>query len=247
MKTIHALILLVISLVPITLSAQEKKADKIYYVSLNFVVHQGQYEGLTILKELKEHGDFGVGTEEKLASELVLLEGKAYSIPYSGKAEPMSKETKIAFAAVKFFKADTSLSESRKMTLEELQKFLLSVLNKNSFAAIKIRTRFSDAEFRSFKKQNKPYTPVKNAPADTLKVENLDATIVGFYTPQSALVLNSPTFHFHIINVQKSTGGHLLAGEVEYADIEIDYAKGLEILLPPKQLLKEIDLNKTLK
>ena len=80
----------------------QSNKDGIFYSSLNYSVRLGQLEGTATLKELKQHGDFGVGGQNGLASEMVFLNGVAYRFPANGKGELMPDTAKFGFAAVKF-------------------------------------------------------------------------------------------------------------------------------------------------
>ena len=240
----HLICLLVILISFNGYSQASKQNDKIYYVSLNFAIQSGQWDGVSTVKEMRAHGDFGVGSEERLSSEMVMLDGKVYGIPWNGKAFLMKEDTKIAFASVKFFKADTTLTFNSSMSFHKLEEILGMIINGNSFAAIRIKTKFSSVQYRSYKKHEKPYTSTKEAVADTIIKKGMEGTIVGFYTPKSAMVLNSPSYHFHVLDIARTTGGHLLEAELEYAEIQVDYATGLEVQLPDPALLKNIDLNK---
>ncbi len=227
-----------------TLSVPVKEKDFIYYVSLNLAIQEGQLEGVQTVGEAKMQGNFGLGSEERLGSELVLLDGKAYGIPWNGKAVLLDDEVKLAFAAVKFFKADTTILFQKAMSFQELQTVLGAWLPASSFVAIHIKTRFSDVAYRSFKKQERPFVTTKKAMADTLHQKNLEAEMVGFYTPKGAQLLNSPSFHFHMVDKNRTTGGHVLGAHLDYAAIEVDYAQGLEIALPTPAQLKTVDLTK---
>jgi acetolactate decarboxylase len=228
------------------LSAQ-KTSDVIHYISLNRSIHLGQFDGSISAKELRSFGDFGVGSQEKLLGELVLVDGVAYTIPATGVAKKMPDDAKIPFAAVTFFKADKSITLSNPFKLEELEKFLDSVIVKNSFAAIRITGKFDSLKFRSYVEQQPPYKPVDEVPVREFEKSEIEATIVGFFTPESAEVLNSPRYHFHVIDKNKTTGGHLLRCTVENVKIEIDYASSLNIHLPDPGKVSHIDLDKAKK
>lgn len=53
-----------------------QKPDVIHYISLNSAIYLGQYDGTATAEDLMKHGDFGVGSEEALNSEIVFLDGK---------------------------------------------------------------------------------------------------------------------------------------------------------------------------
>jgi acetolactate decarboxylase len=221
--------------------------DGIHYVSLNHVIRAGQYDGLTTVKELKEYGDFGLGSTEKVEAELVVLDGIVYTIPNSGKAIVAGEGAKIAFSAIKFFKPDKSFKVSNVKSLNELEDLLDSALIKNSFAAIKISGIFTSIKYTCYKAQERPYKPIEDVPVTAFEKGNVEGTLVGFFTPESAKVINNPIYHFHFLDKAKSTGGHMQEIAIESAKVEIDYSTNLSIQLPDPVMMQHLDLNKPLK
>lgn len=224
-----------------------QKHDAIHYTSLNKAIYLGHYNGTSKAGALKKHGDFGVGSESKLSSELVMLDGMMYSIPATGKLARMSSEVTIAFAAVKFFKAEKTVSFKKQLTLEQLQHLLDSLIGPNKFAAIRIDGKFSSIRFRSFVEQQKPYKPIDQAEEVFFAPSNFTGTLVGFFTPKSAEVINNPIYHFHVIDQARTTGGHLTDCITEEITISIDFATQLIIDLPTIQPDQDIDLNQEFK
>jgi acetolactate decarboxylase len=223
-------------------------SDAIQYTSLNSAIYLGQYDGSATASEVIKYGDFGLGSEERLAGELILLNGIMYSIPASGRAMEIKPESKIPFAAVKFFKPEKTISVTNTFaTLKQLEQYLDSIVNQNGFAAIKVTAIFSYIKFRSFYEQQKPYSKLQEATAAIFEHENFTGTLVGFYTPKAAEVLNSPVYHFHVLDKTRQTGGHLLECAITSAKIEIDYASHLVVDLPSPGDVNHIDLNQTVK
>ena len=99
--------------------------DGIFYGSLNYSVRLGQLEGTATLKELKQHGDFGVGGQNSLAAEMVFLNGVAYRFPANGKGEIMPDTAKFGFAAVKFFKAENKWTVNKPLSMQQFQKLII--------------------------------------------------------------------------------------------------------------------------
>lgn len=240
-----ALFLLGAMLTAATLAAQSP--DAIRYISLNSAIYLGQYEGDVSANDLKKYGDFGVGSEERLAGELVMLDGKVYAIPSSGQLTTMSPNAKIPYAVVKFFVPEISVSIKRRMTLEEFEQQLDSIIGINRFAAVKVVARFSSITFRTFYEQQKPYKEISEAKERFFNHQNFTGILVGFRTPKAADVLNSPEYHFHVMDANKTTGGHLTEGIIEEATIDIDYADQLIVDLPRPDKLQHIDLSKEVK
>ena len=220
-----------------------QQSDAIHYTSLNTAIYLGQYDGTETAGELKQFGDFGLGSEERLASELILLDGVLYSIPATGKLTRMKADARIPFAAVKNFIAEKKFSIKKKLTFEQLQGVLDSLIGPNRFAAVKITGRFSFIQFRSFVEQTKPYRPLEEAEEVFFDHKDFQGTLVGFFTPKSAEALNSPVYHFHVVDQKFTTGGHLTACLIVDAIIEVDFASQLIIDLPSVENLNQINLN----
>lgn len=104
----YSYLLLTLCMMQLVAKAQQVN-DGIFYSSLNYAVQLGQFDGVAALQEVKQYGDFGVGSLHELAGELVLLKGKAYHISVDGKAGIMPDNAKLPFAAAKFFRAEKNL------------------------------------------------------------------------------------------------------------------------------------------
>lgn len=227
-----------------TFTPQQTQGDEtIYFTSLNYAIQLGQFAGVTTVKALKSSGDFGLGSEARLKGELVVLDGKFYSIDANGKARVMEDEDSISYAAIKSFRAEVNTVVKNVSSLKELEKVLAQKISENSFAAIRVHAAFRVIKFRSFEEQEEPFRPVDQVPEIKFERENITGTMVGYYTPKSAEVLNSPTYHFHFIDDARTTGGHVLDIDVAEASVEIDYAREIHIKLPEGTATEHVDLN----
>jgi acetolactate decarboxylase len=223
-----------------TIQAQET----IYYVSLNRLVRLGNYDGVRTLSEAKKHGNFGLGSIEHIAAELVLINDTAYQLSADVKTKIMDPNERLPFAAVKFFSADKVVALNKSYSLKKLQNYLDSLLNKNAFAAIRITGEFEKVEYFCYLPQEKPYKPIARAEKKITRQGNISGTLVGFYSPEAAEVINSPVYHFHFINALRNGGGHIQSLEIKNVTIEIDYAEELKIALPDPSIKMNIDLDK---
>lgn len=70
---------------------KKSKDDRIWHYSMIDAMRRGIYEGTHTVKELKTHGDFGLGTFNHLNGELVALYGIVYRISPNGKVEVASE------------------------------------------------------------------------------------------------------------------------------------------------------------
>ena len=228
-------------------SIQSFNDETIYFTSLNYAIHQGQFDGVSTVKSLRSKGDFGLGSESRLKGELVVLDGAFFSIDSEGKARLMEDGDSIAYAAIKSFTPDTRLSIENISSMEDLEELLAEQIDQNSFAAIKVHATFHTIYLRSFEEQQKPYRTVDEVPEIKFDRDDIKGTMVGYYTPRSAEVLNSPVFHFHFIDDHKTTGGHVLDIDLSKGSVEIDFAKEVHVQLPDTKSTDHVDLNTKIK
>ncbi|KAB2841222.1 MAG: acetolactate decarboxylase, partial [Melioribacteraceae bacterium] len=87
---------------------QVSKSDNIYQYGTMQKFLNREFEGTLTIKDLKTHGDFGLGTYNSVDGEMVVSDGKVYRIKTTGEAQEVGDSEISPFTVVKFFKADTS-------------------------------------------------------------------------------------------------------------------------------------------
>jgi acetolactate decarboxylase len=93
-----------------------------FQVSTLGALNVGVYKGAATFAQLKQHGDFGLGTLEGLDGEMIGLDGKFYQVKSDGIAYPVADEAKTPFATVAFFHKERSLRLNGQMNYQELQQ-----------------------------------------------------------------------------------------------------------------------------
>jgi acetolactate decarboxylase len=224
--------------------SQSAPSEAIHYISLNNAIHSGQFDGISPVKWVRDLANFGVGSEEKLRSEVIVLDGSFYKVTASGELTLMKGDDQLAYAALKQFTPDTTIRYEKPFRYDEVLSYLDKVIDLNGFSAIRIDALFDFATFRCYAEQTKPYKPIDEVPEIIFTKQNVRGTLVGFYTPKSANVMNSPAYHFHFIDDEHKNGGHFKTGILRELVIQVDYAQAITIHLPPVESLKHIDLNK---
>ena len=225
----------------------QKYEDVVFQTSTINALLEGVYEGNVTYKDLKKHGDFGIGTFNGLDGEMIGLEGKFYQIKDDGMAYSVPDTMKTPFAVVTFFKPNEALFLDNTMDCNQLEKHLDTILpTKNIIYAFKIEGDFKYIKTRSVPKQSKPYPPLIESVKDqpTFEVYNVKGTIAGFWFPDYMEGINVPGYHFHLITKDKKAGGHLLECELQNVRIEIDYISELFMALPENSEFYNADLTK---
>lgn len=247
-KMMRYLLLLAICLIlvgSIAIFADNK--DTIFQVSTLSALQEGAFDGAITLGELKQHGDFAIGTFEGLEGEMIELDSQFYQIKADGKVYTPDDATKSPFAEVTYFNDNQDAKVTQPMNLQQLQDYILTLLpTKNIPYAIKITGNFMYVKTRSVPKQAKPYPRlaevVKNQP--TFEFTDQKGTIVGFWMPDYLNGVNMIGFHLHFLSNDKKAGGHLLACQILNGSIALDYAHNLNLVLPSNSDFYKIDLSK---
>lgn len=223
--------------------------DGLYQVSTINALFEGIYDGNITFKDVRRHGDFGIGTFNALDGEMVALDGKFYQIKSNGFAYPVNDTQKTPFVLVKFFRSEKTVYVERSFNYNQLSRYLDQVINsKNMPTAVKIEGLFSYVKTRSVPKQNKPYSRLAEAVKSQSVFEflNIRGTLVGFQIPEYFKGLNSPGYHFHFLSEDRKFGGHLLSCETSDIKIYLDDSKEFKLVLPDHSEFLKADLLKDL-
>ena len=80
--------------------------ERIFFCNIK---RAGIYEGTTSIAQLREHGDFGLGTFDQLDGELIAFDQDVYQLKSDGSANPATMEQKTPFAVMTFFNGGTDI------------------------------------------------------------------------------------------------------------------------------------------
>lgn len=219
--------------------------DTLTQISTIDALMTGVYDGETTLGQLKEKGDFGLGTFNALDGEMVLLDGVFYQVKSTGAVVRPALSLKTPFAAVTFFKADRTFPLKPGLTFREFIGITDGSLpTRNIFYAFKVTGTFRAVKTRSVPAQAKPYRPlsevVKKQPV--FEYSNVRGTIVGFKCPSFVKGVNVPGYHLHFLSADFSRGGHILDFVVDSAKVEIDDTREFSLILPGDSVFDKADL-----
>lgn len=217
------------------LKSTDVSGDALFQTSTLSALNAGVFDGTLTFKELKTHGDTGVGTFNHLDGEMVEVDGNIYQVKSDGVAYPVNDSMKTPFAEVTFFKPEQTVQMNGTMNLTSIEKNLQDkVLTKNAFYAVRIDGTFDYIKTRSVPAQKEPY-PVLTEAVKGQKIfefHNQTGTVVGFWCPDYMKTLNLPGYHLHFINSARSAGGHLLDLRANNISIKLDRLTEFEMDLP---------------
>lgn len=196
----------------------------------------GVYDGHMSLKELRKHGDFGIGTFGALDGEMILLDGVFYQIRADGKVSKPDLSIRTPFACVTKFAADSMEIIGEPVDMKKLEDRIDEIVPQpNRFCAFIVRGDFVSIRTRSVPAQKKPYPPLaevtKNQPVFSLS--KVRGTLIGFRSPPFVKGVNVPGYHMHFLADDLSGGGHVLEFELSRGTLEADTVhEWLNVFLP---------------
>ncbi len=203
------------------------------------------YDGILPIGELKERGDFGIGTFDRLEGEMVVVDGECYQVKVDGVAYVVPENGTTPFATVTFFDPDEKVLVEKADNMTEFGEILeTSFPSENVFYAIRIDGTFPYVKTRSVPAQDKPYPLLVDAVANqtVFEFENVSGTVVGFWSPEFVKGINVAGYHLHFITDDRKAGGHILDLRVEGAEVELDLTPNIFMALPTAGDFYNVDL-----
>jgi alpha-acetolactate decarboxylase len=222
--------------------------DTLYQVSTIDALMQGVYDGNVTIGELKKHGDFGIGTFDKLDGEMIVLDGKVWHAKSDGSVVAAADSETTPFATVTYF--DTDLRQATVDRQQNDSEFMQSMAAKlptgNMIYAVKVHGTFPSVTVRAIPPQAKPY-PNLTVAAQEQKVHtytNVTGTIVGFYTPVFLKGLNAEGYHLHFLSDDHTEGGHILDATIPAGStVQYDVTPYFTMALPTSGAFTGTDLS----
>jgi acetolactate decarboxylase len=209
--------------------------DTVFQTSTIDTLLAGVFDGNMPCGDLKSHGDFGIGTFDRLDGEMVVLDGCVFQIKADGKVYKPAPEITTPFATVCSFNPDTVFNIEQSSDYNTVEKLINEKIpNHNIFYAIKITGQFKSVKTRSVPRQNKPYPPLKEiTPTQPeFNMKDVNGVIVGFRCPAYVKGINVSGYHLHFLNADRTQGGHVLSFELTRGKCEIDNINQFSLRLP---------------
>lgn len=222
--------------------------ETIHQVSLLQGLMLGDYYGSVSVKQLKQMGDTGIGTFDKLNGELIMTDGVVYRAKHDGTIEVVPDDELIPFSNVTKFDKDIEFETKEISNIEEILKTLtenVNAKNSNQYYMVRIDGTFSKMNVRSELPQKEPYKPlveVLKTDQTFFNYENIEGTVVALYMPPYMGNLNTTGWHLHFISKDKTKGGHVLDLSISSSTITIDQTNGFELYLPDGDYFKSLNL-----
>ncbi len=221
--------------------------NTVYQTSTIDALLAGVYDGDMPLRDLRRHGDFGIGTYDNLDGEMILLDGEFHQVKADGKVYSPDLRGETPFAGVCAFRSDKTFAIPEDADMEGVEKLVdREAPNPNQFCAIRIEGQFKTMRTRSVPAQKRPFPALKEIAAaqPVFDMENVSGTIVGFRCPPYVAGLNVPGYHLHFLSRDRSRGGHILAFEMVGGTAQVDVLDRLVMQLPGTEDFAAVNLAK---
>lgn len=210
--------------------------DMIFHYSVLKALDNGVLEGNMKVGELKEHGDMGMGTFNKMNGEMIILDHIVYRISADGKVVQPDDETMIPYSIITFYHQDDTLFMKGEINYQSLKAFVdRRIPSRNFFYAFRINGDFDYVRCGGAATQEKPYNKsLVQILADRPVYERKDVrgTLVGFWCPEYVGDINTAGFHLHFLSDDHTIGGHLMEFSARSLYIGYDTKAAYKILLP---------------
>ena len=187
----------------------------LFQVSTAGALVEGLYRGVVTVAELRDHGDFGIGTLAGLDGEMVALDGRFYQARADGAVVEVADSARCPYAVVTRF---TPVENERRVIDEATDLAVLHAHldglreSANAFYAIRVDGRFDSVLTRSVSPTAEGVPLAEAAAAQTeMEFSDVQGTLVGFWSPGflgGALVSG---YHLHFLSDDRQSAGHLLA------------------------------------
>ena len=206
--------------------------DEIFQYSSKDGLLNHEYIGDLTMKEIKEKGNFGLGTFNMVNGEMVIFNGNVYQVLPNGTVNNIEAQLRSPFVVTKFFQPDTTFSLPANISLDSVKTILNKIVErKNIPAAIKIVSNFTSLKSRSVDEASDLSVTLEEiiAKQTEFNFTNVQGNVIGFWYPDYFDGVNFPGFHFHVLLDDLTGGGHMLNCTIANGNVEIDYASGVNV------------------
>lgn len=185
----------------------------LYQYSVMEALLAGVYDGDLTIGALKQRGDFGLGTFNRLDGEMVVYGGVVYRVRADGSVSVALDDDRTPYASVTRFAPGVTITLDGAASLADLKAELTQRLRPNRAYAIEVRGRFATMAARAPAPATHPYPELAAqlaAHQHTFALANTEGAAIGFIVPPYLARLSVPGLHLHYLAADHASGGHVL-------------------------------------
>lgn len=218
----------------------------LYQVSTATALVEGIYRGAVTVGELRTHGDFGLGTFEGVDGEMVVCDGTVLQIRSDGSVRVAADDDSTPFAAVVRFEPETTFGVA---ACDDLAALLAAIdaarASSNVFYAIRVDGRFDTVHTRALCRtaEGVPLAVAAEHQPE-FRLRDVVGTMVGFWSPPYAKMLEVPGHHLHFVTAARDAGGHVLGCAGRDLTVRMQEVHDLRVALPAHAGFLQADLTR---
>lgn len=212
---------------------------KMYQVSTLQALALGYTKPVINVRELRKHGDTGLGTFEGVNGEMIVVDGHCYRADDNGVVEEAPLDMGVPFASVCYMEESHSFSLGEQNNIDKLKQNLNNTIEEkfglNSMHMIRIDGYFKEVHARSETGYYAIHVPLKDMLAKTQKsfeFKEVEGTLICVYYPDYMDGINAAGWHFHFISRDHTMGGHVFEIKMTTGEGKMDKINRIEIQLP---------------
>jgi len=224
-----------------------ERGREVYQRSTMGALLDGVYDDDATVAEILTHGDFGLGTFNRLDGEMVILDGVCYHLHANGGVNRANGEDRTPFAAVTWFQPDHAFDVEGPTDRNGLTAAIDDKIDSaNLIYAIRITGRFSAIHTRTVTKQDPPYVGMSEATKNQREtvLNDTHGVMAGFRMPDYEQGITVAGYHLHYLNDDHSRGGHVLDFMTARARVEISMRSDLHLSLPTTAQFRQAHLDR---
>jgi acetolactate decarboxylase len=218
---------------------------EVYQTSTISALMEAVYDGDVTIGELLRHGDFGLGTFNRLDGEMVVLDGVCYQLRADGSASVADDRDLTPFASVTRFVPDLSIPVDSPVDREGLSAMIDDALSsENLIYAVRVTGRFGRVRTRTVAAQQPPYRSLVEAAQGQTEADFSDVagTLAGYRMPDYEQGIAVAGYHLHFIDDERRRGGHALEFRLDQGEVEVCIESELHLSLPRTPQFLDADL-----
>lgn len=216
----------------------------LFQVSTSTALVQGVYAGCMTVKEIKQHGNFGLGTFDALDGEGIMLDGQVWQAKSDGSLAKPEDDTLAPFWVTTNFAPELTVELKSVESWEDLCEQIDHIRSsQNIFSSIKVTGVFKHIQYRvACRTEHGTDLVTATSNQAVFEHDNCRGTLIGFWTPEYAKTLNVPGYHLHLLSDDHRYGGHILGVSGTNLQLQLTRETDFKVALPESAAFLEADL-----
>lgn len=204
----------------------------------------GLTEGWATLNKPCRETTFGLGCSRGAGGELTVFKGKIYQAT-AGQPVTLLSDPSVPFIQLTDFEPE-ALHSIADINEQNLEQILLQLLNaSNIWLAVSVSAQFTTVVLRRPQPATSAQQDMEHMAAtqQVSHYQQLNGTLIGFWTPALYGRISVPGFHFHFLDTSHEISGHVLAFSAASAELRYQQKTIIEITNPASEHYRQLPID----